>query len=277
MRVLKFILRFIVFCILTIFTQIGGLIYLINFSTHKIIDKKIGNKWIARLYKLTSFLVLYCFATFIIVPLLAKPFGRVQLPIMASRNLQPYNFMSGFFNRNYVKPELRNIVFEVADEMNKKYPGTIIKYLDANFPFINGFILFPHQSHNDGQKLDLAYCYDDTRKGQPTNEVPVSFMGYGICQEPNSLEYSSTEECEGKGYILYSMLMKVMPKGDKANFSLNEQKTKELVSLFATRSDIHEIFIEPYLKTRLKLDYEKIHFQGCISVRHDDHFHIQLN
>lgn len=40
---------------------------------------------------------------------------------------------------------------------------------------------------------------------------------------------------------------------------------------------VRKIFLEPHLKTRLKLSkYSKIRFHGCHSVRHDDHIHLQL-
>jgi len=45
---------------------------------------------------------------------------------------------------------------------------------------------------------------------------------------------------------------------------------------FASADATGKIFIEPHLVKRLKLASNKIRFQGCRAVRHDDHLHVQL-
>jgi len=70
--------------------------------------------------------------------------------------------------------------------------------------------------------------------------------------------------------------MKIYPQNNKKNFTFDSTKTKELVNLFASKPTIEKIFIEPYLKTRLKLTSNKIRFHGCEAVRHDDHVHVQI-
>jgi len=52
--------------------------------------------------------------------------------------------------------------------------------------------------------------------------------------------------------------------------------TKELITLFVQDNAVGKIFIEPHLKARMKLNYDKVRFPGCQTVRHDDHVHIQL-
>ncbi|OQP65258.1 hypothetical protein A3860_16440 [Niastella vici] len=227
------------------------------------------------LCKLLTFIVLYLLTTFIIVPVLAKPFGRVQLPVTATNNLRPLTFMTCLLNRNYVRKDLRNVAYSVASEMNKKYPGTVINYLDANFPFVNGFPLFPHLSHNDGKKMDLAFCYKDKQSLQETNATP-SPIGYGICEEPTAAEKNTTDFCVQQGYWQYSLLKSLMPQGRKKDFVFYPEKTRSLVELFAHDNRIGKIFIEPHLKLRLQLTSDKIRFHGCQAVRHDDHIHVQL-
>ncbi len=117
-----------------------------------------------------------------IVPLIANPLGRVQLPLTETNHLQPLNILTCLLNRNYVRPELKQAAFDVAKQMNDKFPGTTTNYLDANFPFIDKFPLIPHLSHNDGKKLDFSFCYRDYKTGESTNECP-SFIGCGICEE----------------------------------------------------------------------------------------------
>lgn len=261
--------------VLTVLTQIGGLVYVINFSTYGFINHRIGKAWLRRGCKLFTFILLYSVATFLIVPVLAKPFGRVRLPLSTSNNLRPLTFLTCLLNRNYVRKELRAAALQVAADMNKTYPGTVVNYLDANFPFFNGFPLFPHLSHNDGRKLDLAFCYKDRQSMQETNATP-SPIGYGICEEPTETEKNTAAYCAENGYWQYSFLKKVMPQASKNDFLFYPQKTKALIELFAVDSRIGKIFIEPHLKTRLQITSDKIRFHGCRAVRHDDHIHVQL-
>src|SRR5688572_13874700 len=275
MRILKLTLTIILFIFLTVLTQVGGVIYLISSSTHKYIDKWFTNKGIRWVSKLASFLILYSIASFYIVPIIAKPFGRVALPLTRTDNLQPLNFLTCLLNRHYVRPELKQTTIEIAGVMNRKFPGTVVNYLDANFPFINGFPLVPHLSHNDGKKLDIAFCYIENESGKPSNDVP-SIIGYGISEEPRANEVNTANLCANKGSWQYTFLMKVIPQSNKSNFSFDSTRTRELVNHFAAKSAIGKIFIEPHLKTRLKLTNNKIRFHGCQAVRHDDHIHVQL-
>lgn len=220
-------------------------------------------------------MMLYLLTTFIIVPALAKSLGRVPLPFTETKHLRPLNILTCFLNRNYVRPELRQSAFEVATQMNNQFPGTTVNYLDANFPFINNFPLLPHLSHNDGKKIDLSFCYRDAKTGESTNKCP-SFIGYGICEEPLPNEKNTAAFCAGKGYWQYSFLTKVISQDSKKDFAFDSDKTRELINFFVTQPSIGKIFMEPHLKTRLKLTSDKIRFHGCQAVRHDDHIHVQL-
>lgn len=273
---LRIILGILVFSFLTILTQIGGLVYLISLSSYKFINTRTSNKVFRTASKLLFFLMLYFFATFLIVPNVAKYFGRVGLPVVERNNLQPLNVLTCCLNRHYVCQELRQTAFEVAKEMNNRFPGTKINYLDANFPFIIGFPLFPHLSHNDGKKLDLSFCYLDSETTKPTNSCP-SFIGYGICEEPLIHELQTFKYCERAGYWQYSLLSKLISQKNKLNYRLDNERTKALISLFAFKPTIGRIFLEPHLKIRFMLTSPKIRFHGCQAVRHDDHIHVQLN
>jgi hypothetical protein len=275
MPLLKVTLKTILFCLLTVLTQVGGLVYLLSILTHQLTDKWANNNFLKVTYRFVSFLILYCLTTFFVVPVIAKPLGRVPLPWTAQSQLQPLNIWTCFLNRNYVKPALLQTAFDVAKQMNDKFPGTRVNYLDANFPFINKFPLIPHLSHHDGKKLDLSFCYRDTKTNKETNECP-SWIGYGICEEPQANEKNTPEFCANKGFWMYRFLSKVMSQERKRDFSFDGDRTRELVNLFATQPTIGKIFIEPHLKTRLHVTSDKIRFHGCQSVRHDDHIHVQV-
>ena len=246
MRLLKVTLTIILFCLLTVLTQVGGLVYLVSILTCKWTDKWTSKNYLKATYRLTSFLTLYFLTTFLIVPAIAKPLGRVPLPLTETSHIQPLNIWTCFLNRNYVRPELKKTAFEVAKQMNDKFSGTTVNYLDANFPFINKFPLIPHLSHSDGKKLDLSFCYRDTKTNEPTNECP-SFIGYGICEAPLPNEKNTADFCTDKGYWQYSFMTKIISQDNKQDFTFDSDKTRELVNLFATQPTIGKIFIEPHL------------------------------
>lgn len=275
MRILKALFILVIFFLLTILTQVGGLVYLLSFLTHPLIYRRLKNKYFRGILKMSSFLALYFLMTFLIVPFVAKPFGREQLPINEKNHLKPLTILTCILNRNYVRTELKETTFRVANDMNQQFPGTSLNYLDGNFPFFDGFPLIPHLSHNDGKKLDITFCYRDKKTNRQTNKCP-SFIGYGIAENPLPGETNTAFICAQKGYWQYSFLQKVIPQANKQNFTFDNIKTKTLVDLFAAQTTIEKIFIEPHLKTRLNLRSDKIRFHGCQAVRHDDHIHIQL-
>ena len=166
-------------------------------------------------------------------------------------------------------------MIDIAEKMNAKFPNTTINYLDANFPFVNGFPLIPHLSHCDGKKIDLSFCYIDNKTKLQTNNCP-SFIGYGICEEPMTNEKNTADFCAGNGYFQYSFLKKIIPQTNKENYTFDLIRTKKLVEFCTSDQNIDKLFIEPHLKDRMKLSSDKIRFHGCRAVRHDDHIHIQI-
>jgi len=275
MKIIRISLGLLIFSILTVLTQVGGVIYLLSLLLHKYIYKWSTNKIGIAAYKFGSFLALYCLISLVIVPLIAKSFGRVPLPMTQKNHLRPLNMITFILNRHYVKLEMRTSAYEVAREMNEKYPGTCINYLDANFPLIDHFPLFPHLSHDDGKKLDLSFCYRNTKSNQFTNDCP-SFIGYGICEEPLPKEEDMPCSCSKQGYWKYSLMSNIIPQGNKKKFTFDESKTKLLIALFVNKPSVDKIFIEPHLKTRLRLSSNKVRFHGCTATRHDDHIHVQI-
>ena len=146
MKIIRISLVLLMFLILTVLTQVGGVVYLLSILTHKLTDKWTSNNILKATYRFTSFLTLYCLTTFLIVTVIAKPLGRVPLPLTKQNHLQPLNILTCFLNRNYVRQELKQAAFNVAKQMNDKFPGTTTNYLDANFPFVDKFPLKNHLS-----------------------------------------------------------------------------------------------------------------------------------
>jgi len=91
LKIVKPIIIVLLFCLLTVFTQIGELVYLISISLHKLINKTVNNKYYRQITKAAVFMVLYCLTTFLIVPPLARLSGRVPLPNQSFKAAKPAN------------------------------------------------------------------------------------------------------------------------------------------------------------------------------------------
>lgn len=180
--------------------------------------------------------------------------------------------MTILLNRNYVRKDLNDLLIEVSKEI--KDEGLKVQYLDAGFPFINGFPLPPHLSHNDGRKVDISFIYEE--EGELTEKLK-STSGYGVFVDPEEGEINQTTICKENGYFQYDF-PKYLSLGSKnKHISFSEKGTKKLIKLFLERKEVQKIFIEPHLKKRLNLTHSKIRFHGCGAVRHDDHIHLQIN
>jgi len=223
--------------------------------------------------RIIAFLVLYLFTSATIIPTLAKLNGRVPLPITKSDNLIPHNYITPLLNRHYVKSKLKTQLTEIANKTHADNPNLKVSYLDANFPFIDGFPLLPHLSHKDGRKVDLCLFYTkDNLEGmyKPSNS------GYGKYIEPSASEFNQTEACKSKGYWQYDYT-KYLSLGGRDDLEFDNANTRQLVQRIVTDPLTQKLLIEPHLKHRMKLTHQKIRFHGCHAVRHDDHIHYQID
>jgi len=186
--------------------------------------------------------------------------------------LAPHTYMTAILNRHYVTPNLKNELLDIANQFEKANPGIKTVYLDANFPFWDGFPLLPHLSHNDGKKIDLSFQY--SKKGILVNNKP-SNTGYGHYEIPKNTEVNQPQICNNEGFWQYDFPQYLTLGSDK-NISFNALKTKELLNIILNRRQTQKVFIEPHLKSRMKISHEKLRYQGCHSVRHDDHVHFQI-
>jgi hypothetical protein len=258
--------------LLTVLTQIGGIVYLLSWLLFRLFVRKyLTNKYWTAIVKLLTFVFLYLVVILLMMPPIARKYGRVPLPFVETNNIKPVTIWTALLNRNYVKPELRTAAYSVAAKMERKYPGTVLNYMDANFPFIDGFLLVPHLSHNDGEKLDIAFFYVDKTTGEPTDNT-LSPIGYGGSEPPRKGEPDRPAACAG--YWKYSLMYGVVPLSDQLVF--DPLRTREMIRLFLADKNIGRIFLEPHLKVRFKLNDSKIGLHACYSVRHDDHVHVQL-
>ncbi len=263
--ILKLLFHLLVVLLLTLLTQVGGVVWLITILVFN--KTKFKRRWF-----IPSFLTFYLACTFLIVPLVASVDGRVPLPVSKSGKIAPHNLITVILNRHYVKEELLKELNVISKEFTKTHSSTKLIYLDANFPFIDGFTLLPHRSHNDGRKIDLAFIY--TKSNNITNSKP-SRSGYGFFEEPRKGEYNQPKACLLNDYWQYDFT-KHLTLGSSSKYKFDENSTKDLLLIILNRAKTHKVFIEPHLKTRLKIDHAKCRYHGCKAVRHDDHIHYQI-
>ncbi len=288
-KIVKILVHTLAVLLLTVLTQVGGIVWglyfmLIALARSFFIKKTVNiksrtlSRTVSSFAKLAGFLALYLIVTLFLVPPLAKMSGRTPLPIKYTQSfpVKPNNLMFCLMNRHYVTPEMRSTLKDVALDLQKDQPDAKIIYLDANFPFFNGFPLLPHLSHNDGRKLDLAFVHKNIETQETAFGVSTSLLGYGVCETPQKGEYDQPAVCAKKGYRLYSFLHKINSK-KKRKTTLDNSQTTQLIRKLVKHKSIKKIFLEPHLKTRLGLQNEsKIRFHGCHAVRHDDHIHVEI-
>lgn len=260
----------LIFISLTLLTQVGGLIYLFYKPIGLKIKKKFSSFQSIGL-RFASFSVLYLLLSFTIIPILASQFDRVPMPVTEQNNIKSGTAITWLANRHYVDPELKQLLTETSIQM----PNDIkLIYLDANFPFIDGFPLLPHLSHNDGDKIDLAFIYTNA-EGQYLNNTK-SLLGYGVVEEPTKNEFDQTAACIKQGHWKYAYLTKFISQENCSKYTFNLTANRKMLNKLAENNKTGKIFIEPHLKKRMKLTSNKFRFHGCQAIRHDDHIHVQL-
>lgn len=210
------------------------------------------------------FLGLYLAASTVALPRIAPHFGREALPCFAGseRHLQAQSIVYCLANRNYVRPQVKLALRDIADKMAERFPGTTVTYFDANFPFADGFPLLPHLSHKDGRKLDLALFYQGRKAG---GAWPFGYWAF--TQPPPRTD----TPCARDGLLRWNMawLQPLLPA-----HSLDDSRTRGLIETILAKTP-QKILLEPHLVRRLHLEGRGILFAGCHAARHDDHVHIQ--
>lgn len=251
MKALKLIAHLAMVIFLTVISQLGGIAWL----AARLVPK----------YRFPAFLGLYVLLSVSAV-FVAPVTGRVPLKC-ASDGTDPAS--SPFFcalNRQYVTRELKAVLVDVSVDLDARHPGTKVRVLDAGFPFLDGFPLLPHLSHDDGRKADIALFYqDETGRYLPgATRTPIGYFAFE--QGPTT--------CEKRLLSLRWDLDVLQPLWP--DWSLEEARTRSALGLLSADTRVDRVFIEPHLKDRLGVSSSNIPFQGCRAARHDDHIHLQV-
>jgi hypothetical protein len=276
--ILKTIRTFFIFSILTMLTQVGGVIYLLYLPFSIFVKSEKYSLCKSIVMRSGGFSLIYVLICLFIIPPLAKKNGRVPLPFFFTKEtpVKSGNILMSLMNRNYVKPLLKEAFFKTSKNVQKKYPSAELIYLDANFPFMEGFPLIPHLSHDDGEKLDIAFLYKNKESNKFYHKT-FSFLGYGVCEGPRKGETNQPNDCEKQGNWQYSFLKKITFAKVKKGMEFDQSANRFLLQKIMENKEVKKVFIEPHLQKRLNLGkYKKMKFHGCHAVRHDDHIHFQL-
>jgi hypothetical protein len=270
------IIAVLLFLILTLATQVGGVVLFLCWLISRFAFPEALRGWRRFGANALLFVGFYAVVSVLVVPPLAALGGRSPLPCYAEPD-RPFEAAHPIYcvlNRHYVEPRLISLLADLSREMDRTYPGTTTLFLDANFPFLDGFPLLPHLSHGDGRKLDIAYYYA-TRTGSYLPGQVRSPIGYWAFEQPGA---SDSSPCGNQSWLSLRWDMKALQQlyPDRP---MESERTRAALRWLVTEGQQHgveRVFIEPYLAARLGVSSAILGFQGCRAARHDDHIHVQI-
>lgn len=249
--------------LLTLTTQIGGILLWLALIFRGLVC---GKSKAPGILAASGFVGLYALSTVWLVPLLAPEFGRVALACGSQPSgYAPASRLYCLTNRNYVREETREALHSIVSRMRGKGP---VVYLDAGFPFFDGFPLLPHLSHRDGRQLDLALIYRDEESGERFS--PVWPLGYWAFAPVAAKDRACPRE---SGPLRWSMEW-VQPLFRRA--TLDRDATRHLLESALSVPQVGRVLLAPDLKRDLGLSDQRLRFAGCHAARHDDHIHLDI-
>lgn len=245
---MRFFIHFLMIAFLTLLTQLGGLAWLLS--------RSFKQKFLIFL----AFYVAFWGAAHVTAPL----FGRVALSCLGSESYQLRSPMFCALNRHYVTPEIKALVEDSSAQLRLLKPTAKVQVLDGNFPFLTGFPLLPHLSHDDGEKIDFAFFYHDKDAGwHVPSPSPIGYWGFE----------DGPSDCPQNRLTLRWDLDWLQPHLPQRHIDV--QTNQQYLQILLADARTGKILLEPHLQKAWQLNHEKLRFQGCRAARHDDHFHLQ--
>jgi len=262
MLLLRILLHLLLIAVLTVLTQIGGLVWLILW----LLVRGAGRRVLA-------FAVLYP-ASVAATTFIAPSFGREALPCFEQDGLAPRSLIFCAFNRHYVTPELRLLAETLARDVDAEFPGAVTRYLDASFPFPVGLPLLPHLSHVDGRQLDLTFFYDFSRTVPGITPSPIGYRG---ALEPHAEDPAA---CRDPHRTPISFGLDWLAPFERTDhLTLDTERTSFMLRWLAEEAQkggIETMLLDPDLRRRFALPPEVVRFPGCRAVPDPDHVHIEV-
>ena len=264
------------FIALTVVTQIGGVALLLAWLLGRTRVAAGVPRMIRACLVVAMFITAYGALSWLVVPPLAALGGRVPLPCQAEagRPFQAGHRLYCVLNRHYVDARLLPLLGQMSRDMDRAYPGTVTLFLDANLPFLRGFPLLPHLSHDDGRKLDLAFYYA-APDGTYLPGAQRSPIGYWAFETPRD---GDPVPCSRDSWLSLRWDLPFL-QGLYPDRPMESERTRAALAWLVSegpRHGLERVFIEPHLAKRLGVASPLIGFQGCRAARHDDHIHLQI-
>jgi hypothetical protein len=275
-RLVAWLLLALTFVILTLLTQIGGVIFIITLLACLAFPKSLHG-WQRAGAVVMVVVVIYAATAVLVVPPIAAAFaGRVPLPCTAEpgRPFAAASWIYCVFNRNYVDARIVPLLIEMSRSVDAAFPGTTTLFLDASFPFLDGFPLLPHLSHGDGRKLDIAYYYATPDRSYLPGATR-SPLGYFAFEQPGP---GDTSSCPERRWLTLRWNLHAV-QSLYPDRPMEPARTRAALTWLAAdgpKFGVGRVFIEPYLAGRIGVSSPLFGFQGCRAARHDDHIHVQI-
>ena len=251
LAVIRLTSHVLVVLLLTVLTQLGGLIWIVS-------------RWFRR--PVLVFVLAYA-GVWGAVQVVAPMTGRVALPCFGAP-LRAQSVVYCGLMRNFVTPQLAAVAIDAAKRVEAEFPGTVTLALDGGFPFLDGVPLLPHLSHDDGEKLYLAFYYQGLKGdyGQGQTRSPLGCFAFEALEGPDTCPPVWLTLRWRMGWL----------QGRFAAMEVESQRTRVLVRALLADARVGKVFVEPPLARAWGLMDPKLRFQGCRAARHDDHIHLQL-
>lgn len=251
--------------LLTLITQVGGLLWLVSILLLKYIGIKLR-------YLPIFYFVLHTLVSLWVLPVMAPLAGRTALPVLSDGPIRPASWLTVWCNRRYVKPELYISLQQVTADCREQDPDMVLLYLDGAYPLGAWPSVIPHLSHDDGMKLDLSFAY---KSGDEYVPRPKSLTGYGAFESAADGQILQADVCKEAGFVRYSMTS-ILGVFRRRAYQLDPVRTRLLIATLLEQPMTYRMFVEPHLLRTLSLKHPKLRYQGCHSVRHDDHIHWEV-
>jgi len=279
LRVLGWGFYILVLLVLTALSQVGGAVLVFSTLVVWSIFPSGRLGWFKGFFThLIAFSLVYGAIAALLVPPVARIYGRVPLPCVANETATygALNPLTCVLNRNYAVPEVAAALTRMAEHMSNVHENSVVGYLDAGFPFFEHFPLLPHITHRTGRDLDLAYFYTD-EEGRYLPGKARSPIGYWGFVQPLAGARQSCADAQ-KGLSLRWNMTWLQPL--LKPYRLDEARTGELLRWLVQEGGEHGVkgvIIEPHVSEQLGVHSQLIRFQGCRAARHDDHIHVDFD
>ncbi len=261
------------FALFTALSQVGGLVLLASAALWRLGPApRLASRLSAPARVLAAavlFLSLHAVVSLLVLPPLAARGGRVPLACAAATDADygPRTRLTCLLNRHYVAPSVRAALARIAARVRARSGGRLA-YLDAGFPFADGFPMPPHLSHRHGRDVDLAFFYEDEAGGVAAAPSPIGYFAY---EGPGTGE---VRPCAGIASRLRWDLEFLQPVMPERRF--DRERTRVLVEEILASGAVRRLFVEPHIRLRLGIADARVRFQGCAAARHDDHIHVEF-